>query len=300
MKKFEVVCFGSAIIDAFLKVDLKEENKNLLIRSGSKILMKELHFDVGGGGANTSVAFSRLGLKTGYIGKTGDDKHADRILSLLKKERIKFLGEKIKGNTDGFSVILESKRLNRSIMTYKGINDEIDYKKIKKFKTKWLYLSSMMKKSFQAQIKLAKKLKGKKTKIAFNPSEYLIRNVNLKPLIKLCDVLILNKEEADLLTKEKDKLKGISKMGPKIVVITNEGKTVYCYNSCEGKIYSVNPRKTTVVEKTGAGDAFASGFVAGLIKNKSIKYCLNLGLRESQAVIQHVGAQNNLIRMKLK
>jgi ribokinase len=185
-------------------------------------------------------------------------------------------------------------------MTYKGINDEIDYNEIKKFKTKWLYLSSMMKKSFRAQIKLTKKLKQNKTKIAFNPSEYLIKNVNLKPLIKLCDVLILNDEEASLLTKEKDKLKGISKMGPKIVVITNEGKTVYCYDSHEEKIYSVTPKKVSVVEKTGAGDAFASGFIAGLIKNKPIKYCLSLGLKESQAVIRHIGAQNNLIRMKLK
>lgn len=298
MKKFEVVCFGSAIIDAFVKVDLKEDNKNLLIRFGSKILMKELHFDVGGGGTNTSVAFSRLGLKTGYIGKTGNDKHGEKILNLLKREKISFLGEKTNGNTDGFSVILESKKLNRSILTYKGINDEIDYKKIKKFKTKWLYFSSMMKKSLQSQIKLAKKLKKNKTKVAFNPSEYLIRNVNLKPLIKLCDVLILNKEEAALLTREKDKLKGISKLGPKIVVITDERGTVYCY--ANSKVYTITPKKVNIVEKTGAGDAFASGFIAGLIKNKSIKYCLNLGLRESRAVIQHVGAQNNLIKMKLK
>ena len=298
MKKFKVVCFGSAVVDAFVRTNFQEENKNLLIPLGGKMLMKDLYFEIGGGGTNTSVAFSRLGLRTGYIGKVGNDKNGEKVLDLLREEKIIFLGNKVKKETSGFSVVLISEKLNRSILTYKGINNEINSKDIKKFRTNWLYLSSLMGKSLETQIKLSKKLKRNGTKIAFNPSEYLIRRVNLKPLLKLCDVLIVNKEEASLLTKKEDKLKGISDMGPNIVAITDERRTVYCYDGIN--TYSIKPPKLKVVEKTGAGDAFAAGFVAGLIKKKPIKYCLKLGVREAGAVIRHVGAKNNLLKMRLK
>ena len=298
MKKFEVVCFGSAVIDAFVKTDFKEDSKNIIIQFGCKMLMKDLYFEIGGGGTNTSVAFSRLGLKTGYIGKVGNDKNGEGILDLLKKEKIIFLGNKVKEETSGFSVVLISENLNRSILTYKGINNEINNEDIKKFRTNWLYLSSLMGKSLESQMNLSKKLKRNGTKIAFNPSEYLIRKVNLKSLLKLCDVLIVNKEEAALLAKKKDKLKEISKMGPNIVVITDERRTVYCYDGVN--TYSIDPPKLKVVEKTGAGDAFAAGFVAGLIKEKPIKYCLRLGVREASSVIGHIGAKNNLLKIRLK
>ncbi|MCH7902878.1 hypothetical protein IIC68_03935, partial [archaeon] len=65
-------------------------------------------------------------------------------------------------------------------------------------------------------------------------------------------------------------------------------------------VYTINPRKLKVVDKTGAGDAFSAGFVAGLIKNKPIDFSLKLGVKEAQSVIGHVGAKNDLLRMRLK
>ena len=56
-KKFEVVCFGSAVIDAFVKTNLREDSKNIMIPFGCKMLMKDLYFEVGGGGTKTSVEF---------------------------------------------------------------------------------------------------------------------------------------------------------------------------------------------------------------------------------------------------
>ncbi len=295
--KFDVVTFGSAMMDAFVETNTKENNGYLHIPYGCKQLMKSLFFEIGGGGTNTSVAFSRLGLKIGYIGKVGNDKNGESVLDMLKKEKIEFLGKVIKGDTSGFSVVLISKARYRSILAYKGINDTISEKDVKSFSTKWLYLSSMMKKSFQTQLKLAKRLKKKDVKIAFNPSEYLIGKENLKPLLKITDVLIVNKEEANLLTKEKDKLKGIAKLGPRIVVITDERGEVTCYAG--DRFYSIKPPKTKIADKTGAGDAFSAAFVAGLIKNKSIEYCLKLGVKEAVSVVKHMGAKNNLLKMKI-
>ena len=298
--KFDVITFGSAVVDVFVNTDISEKRNFISYPVGSKILIKELRFDIGGGGTNTAVAFSRFGLKTGCICGIGDDSDGEEILSLLKKEKITFLGKQEKKAKSGYSIVLDSKEKNRTILTYKGVNDNLSLDEInlKEIKTKWLYYSSLLGQSFETQKKLARILKKKGTKLAFNPSSYLIKRVNLDSILKLCDILILNKKEARMLTKNKDLLVGLNKLGPKIVIITDKSNLIGCYDGV--KKYFLRPNNIKVVERTGAGDAFASGFVAGLIKGKSIEYCLKLGLRESESVIRYFGAKNNLLRMKLK
>ncbi len=303
--KFDVVSFGSAVLDVFVQTDVSEKKGFMYYPIGEKILIKDLKFDVGGGGTNTSVAFSRLGLKAGCICEFGDDGNGRQIKELLKKEKVKFLGKTVKGELTGYSVILDSKGGDRTILTYKGANDEVSMRDIMKFKTKWLYFSSLLGESFETQKKLAIKLKKKdKVKIAYNPSSYQIKEMNIRDLLKLTDVLILNKEEAEMLVKryapkEKDLLLGIHKVTKGIVVITDKNKPIICYDG--EKKYSISPHKDVkVVERTGAGDALASGFVAGQIAGKSITKSLELGIKESEAVIQNFGAKTNLLKMNLK
>lgn len=303
--KFDVVSFGSAVVDVFIHTNVSEKKGFMNYPVGEKILIKNLRFDVGGGGTNTSVAFSRLGLKAGCICEFGKDENGSRVKSLLKKEKVKFLGKTVEGEVTGYSAILDSKGGERTILTYKGANDEVSLSDIPRFKTKWLYFSSLLGKSFNTQKELAIKLKNKKgTKIAFNPSSYQIRNLNLRPLLKITDILILNKEEAEMLLKrysprEKDLLKGLHNLTKGTIVITDKNKLITCYDGL--KKYSLVPHKNIrVVERTGAGDAFASGFVAGQIVGKSIEKSLELGLKESESVIQHFGAKNNLLKTNLK
>ncbi len=302
---FDVVTFGSAVVDIFVDTDVAEKKGNMCYPTGSKILLKNMRFDVGGGGTNTAVAFSRLGLKTGWISKIGDDLNGQSILNLMKKENVRFLGKIQKNHISGHSIILDSRENNRTILTYKGINDYLGIQDIKlnKIVTKWIYYSSSLGKTFETQKKIASILKKSRVKIAFNPSEYLIRRKNLTSLLKLIDVLILNKEEAEMLTKSKgdkniiEKLhRLIDKKG--IVVITDKNRKIQAFDGV--KKYSLRPNKIRVVERTGAGDAFASGFVAGQIVGKSILESLKLGLKEGEFVIRHFGAKNNLIKMRLK
>ena len=74
--------------------------------------------------------------------------------------------------------------------------------------------------------------------------------------------------------------------------MTNKDKEVIAYDG--QKKYSLIPHKLKVVERTGAGDAFASGFVAGQMIGKSIEESLKLGLEESESVIKHQGAKIGL------
>lgn len=301
MVKFEVVSFGSAVVDAFVDTEFNEKSNSFDYPAGSKILVNDLKFDIGGGATNTAVAFARLGLKTGCVCKIGDDNNGQDVLNMLKRENIRFLGSKTKSKT-GYSIILDSKNKSRTILTFKGPGNSIKLSEVPKFKTDWLYFSSMLGVSFQTQEKLAKKLEREGTRLAFNPGEYLIKRENLKPILRLCDVLILNKQEAEMLCK-KNKKKGnllvcLQELGPKIVVITDKNNLIRCGDG--EKEYSLRPNKVKVVERTGAGDAFASGFVAGIIANKTIPESLKLGLRESESVIRYFGAKNKLLKFKLK
>ena len=108
---FDVVTFGSAVLDVFLYTGVHEMRAKgsefIAYKLGEKFLVKDLNFFTGGGGSNTAVGFSRLGLRTGVITKVGNDWIADKILNELKKEKVKFLCKKTKGGS-AFSVVLDS------------------------------------------------------------------------------------------------------------------------------------------------------------------------------------------------
>ncbi|MCL5730095.1 MAG: carbohydrate kinase family protein [Candidatus Pacearchaeota archaeon] len=301
MKKFDVVTFGSAVIDIFVDTDVREKGKFMAYPVGSKILVRNMKFNIGGGGTNAAVAFSRLGLRTGYIGKLDADFGGRKITEMLKRENIEFLG-KMEKNPDivgGYSIILDSRENDRTILTYKGVNDDVGFSDAEHdFKTKWFYVSSSIGESFRTVKRLAESMHKHGVKIAFNPSEYMIKNENLKDFLKICDIISLNKEEAELLTKKRDLLFGLHELGPRIVVITNKDKEITAYDGI--RKYELVPHKIKIAERTGAGDAFASGFVAGQITGKSVEDSLRFGLEESESVIKHRGAKIGLIRRKLK
>ena len=295
---FDVVTFGSAVVDTFVDTEFNKKSNSFSYPAGSKILVQNLKSDIGGGATNTAVAFSRLGLKTGCICRIGNDNNGLDILEMFKKEKIKFLGS-ISQERTGESIILDSKGNGRTVLTFKGPGNSIKSSEIPKIKTKWLYYSSVLGESFKTQVALAKKSKAK---VAFNPSEYIIKAMDIRPLLKLTEVLILNKEEAQLLCKKYKKggdlLICLREFGPDIVVVTDKNKLAYAFDG--EKRYSIKPNNIKVVERTGAGDAMASGFVAGIIAGKTLQESLRLGLKESESVIRYFGAKNKLLKIKLK
>jgi ribokinase len=266
---------------------------------GAKMLITDLHFEIGGGGTNTAVSFSRLKLKTGYIGKIGHDNSGIQVFNLLHKEKVKFLGSF--GDKTGYSVILDSEADDRTILTYKGCNDDLEFSEIakKNLRTKWFYFSSMAGTSFQTLNEIARYAIKNDIKVAFNPSLYVVNNgLNyLKTAFESVNVLILNKEEAEIISKKShiDELLVFLKKYIKDYVVITDGKNgCWCFN---GKsVFHAVPRKNIrIVETTGAGDAFASAFVTGLIHKKNIKTCLRMGMIQAESIIQYRGAKNVLL-----
>jgi len=305
---FDVITVGSATVDAFVNTGSKLFKKSKLKNSvkvpfGTKIVIEDLKFDIGGGGTNAAVALSRLGFKTAYLGSIGAGTNSQRVLKLLEKEKINTSLIQTGLGRTGFSVILDAYHHDRTILTFKGNNNNLSFNQIPKsnLKTKWFYFSSMLGKSFQTQKKLADFAFKHKIKIAYNPSSYLAKKGPgyIKHILKKTNILVLNREEASYLVgriKTKKELKKLLKLGPEVVVITDGPNTTY---ASEGKyLYSIKPNNIKVLEATGAGDAFASSFLAGIIKKGNIEFALKLGLVNSQSVITHYGAKNKLLTFR--
>lgn len=298
---YDVVTVGSATLDVFVYTDLSKEVKNkklVAYPAGSKILVKRLEFMTGGGGTNTAVSFSRLGLKTAYLGKLGSDDTARRILEQLNKEKVSFIGLRGKEDYTAYSVILDSKGRDRTILTYKGVTNYLGFSEIntKKMKTGWIYFSSMMGKSFETQKKLADFAKRNGIKVAYNPSDYQIKRKDIGSILKNTDVLVFNRREARLLTGKsevREQMKSIFRMGPRIVCITDGPNGDY---ASDGRnFYYMKPHKIKIKERTGAGDAFASAFLAGLIRKGDVAFAMKIALANAESVVMYHGAKNKLL-----
>lgn len=304
---YDVITVGSGTLDVFVDTDaefIKKRNINRITEMmaypvGSKILIDKLRFEIGGGGTNTAVSFARFGLKTGWIGSVGKCENSKNIIEIMHQDKIDFLG-RIGDGFAGYSVILDSRGHDRTILTFKGENNNLAFANLSpsKIKAKWFYFCSMVGTSFLTQKKLAAFAKKNDIKIAFNPSSYQaeLGTTKLKPILKNTSLLVLNLEEAGYLvghTDIKTTIKRLHEEGPELVIITNGKEGAFCSN--KHTIYKVHPHRIPIKETTGAGDAFASSFLGAYIKTEDIEKSLKLALINAQSVIQHFGAKNILL-----
>ena len=305
---FDCICMGSATVDAFassnadiVKITTPDFNEELIaFASGSKILMNQLEFTVGGGGTNTAVSMSRLGLNVAFLGKIGMRNNAQFVQNVLKEEKVD-LGLVSRNNSrTGFSVILDVKGKDRAILAFKGSNNDLTFKEInkKKLKTRWFYFASMMGESFNTMKKIASYAEKNNIKIAFNPSSYLCKKGKgfIKEILSKTEVLVLNKEEAELLVGKQGKLellKELCKLGPRQAIVTDGKKGAYTI--VDDIYYDIKPKKVKIIETTGAGDAFASAYVAAIIRGAAVEKALKIAVVNAQSVLQHNGAKNDLL-----
>ena len=307
LAKYEFVCIGSATVDQFantdselIKIQTRTTTEELIaFPLGSKLLISELNITTGGGGTNSAVALARLGFKTAFLGKLGEDANAVFVMHALSDEGIDFIGG-CEGQT-GVSMILDSIADDRTILAFKGANNNLISQDIIPFETLWIYLSSMLEQSFDTVIAL---LQTQSCKVVFNPSNYQAEMgyEALSVLIDQVDVLIMNKEEASIFLglryeeqpEIRELMKEMAKLPPSIFVITDgaRGVTVYDRQYC----YTGEPMDVVdIAETTGAGDAFASTFAAAQYIGLSTEKAIHMAMTNAESVIQHKGAKEKLL-----
>lgn len=298
---FDIISIGAATTDIFIKSpDLLENKRFLSLKRSSKNEISESLICSGGGATNSATTFSRLGLKTASISLMGDDPLSEYIKKDLIKEKIsrQFLVVKKKDQTD-FSLILVSSNGTRSILTSRGLT-RLESKNIPwdKLKTKWLYLTSL-----EGNLSLLEELIGfskeNNIKISFNPGlRELKERRQLIPLLKHLDFLLLNRVEAEILADTNHKNSSFYeklKLFAPLIAVTNGrlgAKILTPSETLFSPIINTRP-----IDETGAGDAFGSAFVAGLINNYSLNQCLSWGIHNSASVVSALGAKAGILTL---
>lgn len=321
---FDIATIGSATRDAFFVGDFplipwpkSESGKAYLLPFGEKLDVKQVFFTIGGNAANASVTFARQGFKTACVAKVGSDVSGEEITRRLDKERVRtgFLRHHLSLPTS-YSVLLLQEG-ERTILNYRGVADSFSLKDVdlEKLRAKWWYVSlaGESDRMFKELLKFARE---KNIAVAFNPSGHHIRHKRQEIFSSLRDIsfLVLNEEEAALLTgvsfkNEKAVFKKLDKLMLGILAVTDgrNGATV-----SDGKyVYKAGVfKEKKLVDRTGAGDAFGSGFVAGLMRRnisrknissatpEDIKYAIRLATANATSVVEKIGATEGTLTKK--
>jgi sugar/nucleoside kinase (ribokinase family) len=319
LKKFDVITIGGATQDIMYYTDEAEIIKNkanilkqklMAFEYGAKIISNDVHITFGGGGMNTAISFANLSLKTATFLNLGRDWIGELILKEIKAKKVKTKYITQNKNTySGFSFIINHGDQNEHvILGHRGANTELKLNKnqIAKLSTKWIYIASLSGKNNLIKENIKNIFKNKKRiKIAWNPGSTQLKYGYkfFQKYLPQVEVFNLNKDEAiELVLSTGFKTTNINKLletiyswGPRIVVITDGHRGAHIYNG-EKKYFRKALPNTKNMNTTGAGDAFGSSFVAGLIMYKyDIEKSLKLATYQSNAVIKKIGAQVGLL-----
>jgi len=308
MNQYDFIAIGDSATDAFIKLkdasvhcNIDHEKCEICLRFKDKIPYEEAYVvPAVGNAANASVAAARLGLKSALISNIGDDYFGEETIAALKKENV----------SAEFIAVNSGKKTNYHYVLWYGDDrtilikhQEFDYRLPYFDDPKWVYFSSMGENSLPFHETLGRYMsEHPNVKLAFQPGTYQIKfgRKKLADIYKRAEVFISNKEEAQriLETTEPDVKKlmeGIIKLGPKIIAVTDGIKGAYV---CDGKsawFMPPYPDQKPPHERTGAGDAFSSTFVAALCIGLRIEEALRWAPINSMSVVQYVGAREGLL-----
>jgi len=315
MSQIDVISIGDIVTDCFIKLEddqawtyIDEHGNNVLAMPfGTKIPFESVEvIEAVGNAANGATAFARLGLNTSFATNIGDDQAGRDMVVSLQKDKIDTSFVHINANKKSNYHYVLRYGVERTILIK---HEEYDYHwpKIRPAETpKWVYFSSISLGALTYHDDVAEWLEDNPdVKMAFQPGTFQMEMgvERLKKLYQHTEVLILNREEAaqvgggnhedihDLINKLHD-------LGPKIVVLTDGPKGAYASDGEHRFQMPLYPDPGPPVDRTGAGDAFASTFVAALIKGNNIEGALQWAPINSMSVVQKLGAQAGLLTEK--
>jgi len=305
MTSGEVVGFGAMNID---RLNLVDE----VVIDGEQLVTDSFSLP-GGSAANTIYGLAKLGVATAFVGAVGTDKAGKTLVQDLKTVGVNTGGIRRKsGASTGATACFSDKLGRRAIYISPGANNllvsedlELSYFN----RARIVHLSSFTgERQFGLQVDLVRNLAGS-AMVSLSPGIlYASKGLQaMSPLFKKTQVVFMNRLEIERLTG-RDYTDGAGvclALGARTVVVTMgkglttaRGKTISAYiRDIGGQEHEIEPGPEDIglpTEPTGAGDAFAAGFLYGLLKDKDTEVCGLLGDMVARFAIAGLGARQGL------
>jgi len=306
---FNLITIGDAVVDnhiildeADVECDLDTKACRLCLDYAAKVPVSDSFQNIGGNAVNVAIGASKLGLVTSVLTDLGKDANGKMVVSELKKYGVDTKLAKLNPkNQTRFAIVLNYKG-ERTILSSHKKKDYTWPKDVPE--SDWIYFTSMSEGYENVQKNLLAYLQKHPTvRLVYNPGSFQSKNSldSVLEVIKKSDILIVNLQEAETilkttLSKEKSVATIIHKLlalGAKEVVITDAEKGAYGGN-VEG-IWKIESFPVKVVAKTGAGDAFSSGYISARQYDHDIADALTWGIANSCSVISSFGAHAKLL-----
>jgi ribokinase len=288
----DIIGFGALNLDMLYMVDR-------IAREGEHVAIRDMREFPGGSAANTIAGLARLGFSAGFIGAVGNDNAGKILMGDFRDCGVDTGGISIINGKTGIIVGFVDANGERTLYPYSGVNDilgeeNIDQKYAKN--TRFLHLSSFVnEKQFELQKELVQKLPG--VNVSFSPGILYARKglEALIPLIKRSDVIFLNETEIGEITNidYREGAELLIENGAGIVAVTLGKDGCFVMDKENSHDIPAHP-STRVVDTTGAGDAFAAGFLSVLLGGGSISDAGREGNRIASLCIQKIGARDGL------
>lgn len=306
---FDLIAIGDATIDNFVQIHDAEVKCNLnktqcllCVEYGDKISVDKLAHLVAGNAANNAIGGSRLKLNSAIYVNVGSDSSGKEIVSKLKKE----------GVNTRYVVVNEGMESNLStVLNFQGERTIFVYHQPWKYQlpdldnSRWVYFTSVSSSYTESNLlnELTAYLERTGAKLLYNPGTYQMKaGVKKNPkLLALTELFVVNKEEAKRILVGKDDadipikklLKNIADLGPRMVIITDGEVGSYGYDGDKYFHLGIFPAK--LLEMTGAGDAYATGVLAGLFYGKDLAEAMRWGAANGASVVEQIGPQAGLL-----
>lgn len=313
----KILTFGAATQDVFLAGKALHARRDVRTRDyveqfplGAKIDVETVHFDTGGGATNAAVTFARQGLQAGFVGKIGHDPAGAEVMRVLRREGV--ATDRVVQDpklTTGYSTLLVAGNGERTILTHRGASHELKSKDvaIRTLSADWFYISSLAG-NMDLLTKLLKHANNHHIQVAIDPgAAELAQTKKLRALLPLITVLKANAEELRQLFGGADLKETVTRAEGVCPYVVGTNGPAGSYAAVAGKLYQAGTyQKVRVVDRTGAGDAFGSGFISALAKGLAIEDALTLASANATSVVAQFGAKAGILktsrvkRMKLK
>lgn len=308
----EIITIGAATQDvflvskAFVVIPSKEFETGFgeCVSFGSKIELDDVIHATGGGATNAAVTFARLGYKTAVVCRVGKDRDGDDVIEALQQEGVatSLVRRMSKGKT-GFASILTTPNGERSILVHRGVSKEFSETDLlwERLQASWMYVTSLGS-SFSLMKKILSFAKEQNIQLAWNPGSSELKQEwkYLEPLFQRTSVLIMNTEEAQLATKEPNLDEALGRLAScctkeeQVLLVTEGDEGAYAYH--KDMWFFVHTTGKKALSRTGAGDAFGSGFVAAWHHTHDLAYALQHATLNAESVIQSFGAKTGILK----